>query len=62
MNIESQESGTKFHGLGVVIAAKTGFSAGYVLRVLNGKVPTGGQKARRILEIFGKLNATLDVA
>jgi hypothetical protein len=58
--IKSQEKTTKFHGLGVVIAAKTGFSKDYCNRVLGGKIPTGGQKARRILEIANKLNEALE--
>lgn len=56
---KSQENKTKINGLGVAIAAKTGFSSDYVNRVLRGAVPTGGQKARRILEIAEKLTETL---
>lgn len=60
--MKSQDNTTKKHGFGTVIAEKTGFSSDYVNRVLRGAVPTGGQKARRILEIAEKLIEALNEA
>ena len=49
--MEKQEKIEKTHGMGRVIARKTGIHEGYVSRVLAGKVNRAGKKARVIMEL-----------
>jgi predicted transcriptional regulator len=57
--MEKQEKIEKTHGMGRVIARKTGIHEGYVSRVLAGKVNRAGKKARVIVEMAEEVKKRL---
>jgi len=60
MKSESQEKKRNVLGVRMIIARKTGYSADYVGRVLNGRVNRAGKKARVIVEMAEEVKRIFD--
>jgi hypothetical protein len=60
MDSEKQIKVSKFHGMGRMIARKTGYNQDFVSRVLNGKVNTDTKAGRIIKELALQLAQSIE--
>lgn len=60
MDSKKQQKFQKFPGLVALIVLKTGYTKGYVSKVLGGKVEQKGQKAKHILKLAENLTNAVD--
>ena len=60
MNSEKQKKVDKFHGIGRMIARKTGYSEYHISGVLTGKRSRNGKKGRHIIELARQLTQSLE--